>query len=109
MIHILKIKPLSVNRAYQGRRFATPELTKYKRDVGLLLPNLRVPTGQIEVNYTFGISKGTDGENCIKAFTDILAQKYGFNDNRIYRWIVEKVVVKKGEEFIEFQIKELMK
>ena len=104
MKYALQIKPLSVNAAYRGRRFATPELSKYKRDVMLLLPRIRVPTGKLGVKYTFGISKATDGENCIKAFTDILSEKYGFNDNIIYRWEVEKVVVKKGEEFINFEI-----
>jgi len=106
-MYFLKIKPLSVNKLYQGRRFATPELTKYKRDVGLLLPNLRVPQGRLRVKYHFGISKRTDGENCIKAFTDILAEKYGFNDNKIYSWEVVKTDVKAGGEFIEFSIEQL--
>ena len=104
MKHLLKIKALSVNMAYRGRRYATPELTKYKRDVGVLLPKINTPTGRLSVKYRFGVSKRTDGDNLVKCFQDILSEKYGFNDNTIYRWEVEKIVVKRGEEFIVFEI-----
>ena len=77
----------------------------YERDLTLLLPKIKVPTGRLEVKYTFGLSfKGSDGDNCIKQFQDIISKKYGFNDNKIYHWDVWKVDVKKGEEFIEFEI-----
>lgn len=101
----LAIKPLSVNGAYRGRRFATPELSQYKKDLFRILPKLDVPEGKIAVRYIFGVSsKAADGDNLIKAFQDIIAQAYGFNDNRIYRWAVEKRDVPKGAEFVEFEL-----
>lgn len=103
----INIKPISVNEAYRGRRFATPLLKRYKKDLNYLLPKIKIPKGKLVVHYVFGLSsKRADGDNLIKAFQDCLADIYGFNDNQIYRWEVEKRDVKKGEEFIEFSISE---
>ena len=35
----IKIKPLSVNDAWQGRRFKTDNYKKYERDLMLILPS----------------------------------------------------------------------
>ncbi len=103
MVH-LDLKPLSVNAAYRGRRFATKDLTEYKKALGYLLPRMTVPEGKLAVYYTFGVSAATDGDNLIKAFQDAIAEQYGFNDKRIYEWHIKKVEAKKGKEFIEFDI-----
>ena len=101
----IPIKPLSVNRSYQGRRFATPELTAYKEALGYLLPSMEIPKGKLAVKYIFGVSsKASDGDNLIKSFQDTICEKYGFNDRDIYRWEVEKVIVKKGDEYAAFSI-----
>jgi Holliday junction resolvase RusA-like endonuclease len=101
----LNIKPISVNECYRGRRFKTPKLEKYKEDLNYLLPRLKIPEGKLKVHYKFGLSsKASDYDNCIKSFQDCLQDKYGFNDNKIYKAIIEKEDVKKGEEFIEFSI-----
>ncbi len=102
----ISIKPLSINQAYRGRRFSTPELKTYKETLKYLLPKLEIPPkGRLAVKYVFGLSsKGSDGDNLIKAFQDCIAEQYGFNDNRIYRWVVDKEDVAKGEEFIDFDI-----
>jgi len=107
MYHV-PIKPLSVNRSYQGRRFATPELKSYKEALGYLLPKLTIPQGKLKVHYIFGVSsKASDGDNLIKSFQDTLCEKYGVNDRDIYAWQVEKVIVPKGEEFAAFEIETL--
>lgn len=101
----LDIKPLSINEAYRGRRFATSKLKDFKSDIFRILPKMKVPDGKLAVKYTFGLSsKGSDGDNLIKAFQDCLSEAYRFNDNKIYKWEIEKVDVKKGEEFIEFGV-----
>jgi Holliday junction resolvase RusA-like endonuclease len=101
----IDIKPISVNEAYRGRRFATKELTQYKSDLGWLLPKMVVPDGPLAAKYVFGVSsKTSDGDNLIKAFQDAIAEHYGFNDKRIYRWDVTKVDVPKGKEFVEFEL-----
>jgi len=102
----LDIKPLSTNHAYRGRRFTTPELAQYKKDISRMLPKIKIPAGQLSVRYVFGVcSKASDWDNMIKAFQDCLGECYGFNDNRIYEGYVLKVDVPKGNEFVEFEIK----
>jgi len=103
----VQIKPLSVNRAWQGKRFKTPEYKRYEQELLLTLKKVKIPKGKIEIQYTVGYSnKLSDIDNFIKPFQDVLQKKYNFNDNLIYKMIVEKEIVKKGEEFIEFNIKE---
>jgi len=43
----------------------------------------------------------------MKLFIDILQKKYLFNDNRIYKATIYKEIVKKGKEFIEFDINQI--
>jgi Holliday junction resolvase RusA-like endonuclease len=94
-----------VNEAHKGRHFPTQKLDDYKNALGYLLPKMEVPTGRLAVQYVFGLSsKNTDGDNCGKAFQDALCEKYGFDDGDIFRWEVEKELVKKGGEFIKFSI-----
>lgn len=104
----LNLKPLSLNKAYRGRRFATSELQDYKASIWALLPRRSELKGKLAVSYVFGVSsKGADVDNCIKCFQDALAEAYGFNDNTIYEWHVKKVITKKGEEFIDFELSNL--
>ena len=101
----LDIKPISINKAYRGRRFATQELKQFKRDVSLLLPKIKIPDGKLTASYRFGFSsKASDVDNGIKGFQDCIAEHYGFNDKKIYKLIVEKIDVEKGQEYIEFEI-----
>ena len=102
----IPIKPLTVNRAYQGRRFRTAELLAYQQELAFHLPKIAVPVGKLKVKYVFGVSsRNSDGDNLIKAFQDALAAQHGFNDRNIYRWEVEKQIVAKGKEFIGFELK----
>lgn len=105
----VKIKPLSVNDVWQGRRFKTPKYTKYALAVSLLLPNnLIIPEGLLRVYYEFGLSSnGGDWDNPVKPFQDILQEKYKFNDSRIMEATVKKIIVSKGNEYISFKIESL--
>ena len=101
------IKPLSVNQAWKGRRFKTPAYKTYEKAVLLMLPPLTVPDGALTLHLEFGLSnRAADVDNPIKCFTDCLQKKYGFDDKMIYRLVVEKVIVKKGCEYIDFSIME---
>jgi Holliday junction resolvase RusA-like endonuclease len=100
-----------VNNAWQGRRFKSPEYTAYEKEVLLKLQafdlsNVKEP---LELSMVVGLSNtASDVDNVVKPFVDILQKKYGFNDKYIYRLIVEKKIVVKGAEFIEFYIKKLI-
>ena len=108
---ILKIKPLSVNSAWQGKRFKTPAYKKFEHDLLLMLPFGRYVFEshmKLSVKYRFGFSsKLSDLANPEKLVTDILVKKYGFDDRQIYNMTLEKVIVPKGNEFIEIEILEI--
>lgn len=104
----IQIKPLSVNDAWQGRRFKTPKYKKFESDLLFLLPKIDIPAPPYEFNYTFGFSSnGSDLLNPEKLVTDIICKKYGINDNKIHKMTLEKVIVAKGCEFITFEIRNL--
>jgi len=103
---IIKIKPLSVNDAWKGRRFKTDKYKNFEKAVLYMLPrNLYVPEGDFFVFLEWGMSsKGGDLDNPIKPFLDVLQKKYKFNDNQAYQAFIEKKIVKKGSEYIKFEI-----
>ena len=99
------IKPVSVNECWQGRRFSTPKYSKYKKDLAFLLPNIKIPEPPYEIHFKFGFSNSaSDWDNSIKPTQDAIALKYGFNDKLIRKGIVETEIVKKGNEYFEFEI-----
>jgi hypothetical protein len=101
----IKIKPLSVNEAWKGRRFKTDKYKRYERELPLLLSSMTIPDGPLELWVEFGFSSAaSDWDNPIKPFQDILQKKYGFNDSRITLGCGIKRKVKKGEEFIRFSL-----
>lgn len=102
----IKIKPLSSNKAWQGRRFKTPEYKAYEQHLGYLLPaRYPIPKGDLKIMIEVGFSnKLSDLDNPVKSFLDILQKKYEFNDNRIVEIHLYKKIVKKGEDYISFDI-----
>lgn len=101
----IDIKPLSVNEAWKGRRFKTDKYKIYQSSVLFMLPDIEVPRGEIEIFITFGFSnKASDFDNPVKPFVDCLQKKYGFNDKMIKRAVITVDNVKKGQEYIDFQL-----
>lgn len=101
----IKLKPISSNDAWKGRRFSTPQKKNFET---LFLYHLRGTFLDIpppyHIQFQFHISKMQDLDNCLKTTQDCLAKFYGFNDRDIYKITAEKVAVSKGEEAIEFDI-----
>ena len=103
----INIKPLSVNEAWQGRRFKTPKYSKYEKDMLTLLPNnITIPKDNIKLFIEFAFSNSaSDIDNCLKPFIDCLQKKYGFNDKLINELDVRKIKVSKGYEHIIFEFR----
>ena len=102
----IEIKPLSVNKAWQGRKFKTKDYNIYIKELSFMLPDIELPEQPYELIISFGMSSAaSDIDNPLKPFIDILAKKYEFNDKKISKLIVTKEKVKKGEEFICFELK----
>lgn len=105
----LKIKPLSVNKCWQGRRYKTKNYNQYQRDVLLMLKSIKIPEPPLKVVITYGFSsKLADIDNPCKPFLDILQKKYGFDDRDIFELNQKKRIVSKGEEFIKFNISKII-
>lgn len=101
----INIKPLSVNQSWKGRHFKTAAYKAYEQTLMYTLPKLVIPSGSLILRIKVGFSsKGSDIDNVLKPFLDVLSKKYGFNDNRIYKLEIEKRDVKKGSEYIDFEI-----
>ncbi len=106
----LDIKALSVNDAWQGRRFKTPDYKRYENDVALLLRGVqRAPEGKLQATYRFYMKnhKVADNDNPVKPLQDILVKCGVLKDDRyIYRTIIEKVP--SDHEYIEVEIEPFM-
>lgn len=101
----IDVKPLSVNGAWQGKKFKTKEYKDYEVELLYRLPHIELPEPPYAVQYTFGVSsKCADWDNPIKPLQDILQKRYGFNDKHIVEAVVKKEIVPKGKEFVAFEI-----
>ncbi len=104
----IAMKPLSVNEAWQGRRFKTDKYEAYEMEMLLRLPPGKLPEPPYKIYYEFGFSnKQCDFDNPCKPLGDILQKKYGFNDNEIYEAHIVKKVVKRKHEYIKVKIEHL--
>jgi Holliday junction resolvase RusA-like endonuclease len=103
----INIKPMSVNCAWQGKRYKSPEYKAYEKELLLRMKPMHIPAGRLNVYYRIGFSSPlADLGNVEKPLTDILCKRYGFDDNRIFRFVMEKEIVPKGQEFISYEIQE---
>lgn len=104
----IAMKPLSVNDAWQGKRFKSDKYKAYEMEMLLRLPPGRLPQPPYRVHYEFGFSNPLcDFDNPCKPLGDILQRKYGFNDKEIYEAHIVKRVVKRGQEYIKVKIEHL--
>ena len=103
-------KPLSFNQAWQGKRFKTPIYKEYEKAMLLQMPPKKIePNQMLRVEFFFGFSnQASDLDNPVKLLMDIAQKKYGFNDKNVFELNVRKCIVKKGEEFIQMGIYNLL-
>ena len=73
------IKPMSVNEAWQGRRYRSKKYVQYCANLLLMLPRLTVPKTNLEINFIFGITAISDIDNPLKLILDIFQKKYNFD------------------------------
>ena len=108
-MHKLDIKPLSVNKAWGGRTFKSKDYKNYEKDMDIILPKIDIPEGPLKVRLHWGFSsKASDADNPVKPFIDCLQRKYDFDDKNIFEYHITKEVVKRGKEFIQFEVESLI-
>ena len=99
------ISPLSINSAWRGRRWKTPEYEAYETELLYKLPKKKMITGPVKVHYKFFVKNygGRDTSNMIKLLEDILVkQGYIEDDRKVIRVSAEKIRSK--EESFEVEI-----
>lgn len=107
MNHTIKIKPLSANKLWKGKKYKTAEYDRYIHDMMLLLPNkIDIPDPKnIKLAIIWGFSSRlSDCSNPLKGFEDCLVKKYGFDDRYVQEIHLFKEIVPKGKDFIKFKI-----
>lgn len=92
------IKPISVNKAFQGRHFKTKECRDFEQELWYILPKKAQIKGEVEVWFDFFLinySK-TDISNLVKVTEDILVKKkYIEDDRKIVKMHLSKTKSKK--------------
>lgn len=102
----VNIVPLSINKAFQGKRFKTKDYLKFEHDMMYLLPKFTMPYPPYSVSIHYGFStKLADLDNPTKIVIDIMQKKYKFNDRYIFELKLTKEIVSKGNEFIQIDAK----
>jgi len=111
----IPIKPLSTNKMYTGVKRRSIYYKQFSREVlkylnenyyyckGLVL------TGNLKLVLEVGVSSTLmDASNCIKAIEDVIVKWCGsWDDRQIYSITIDKYIVRKGEEYINFSLTKL--
>jgi Holliday junction resolvase RusA-like endonuclease len=108
---------LSTNKIYAGVKRRSHYYKKFRKNVlgyleeeyGGVQRDLCL-TGNLQLHMIVGFSSPlSDLSNSVKAIEDCAAEFLGFNDRYIARILLEKRMVKKGSEFITFNLKKYRK
>lgn len=106
----LEVSPLSVNKAWQGRRFKTKEYDYFEKAVSIVLPFSTVKTDKQElfVHYVYHIKNFAmaDTFNMEKTLSDMLVKRgYILDDRYIRAGYQRKEKIAEGErEWIDIHI-----
>lgn len=106
----IPIRALSINEAFQGRRFKTKKCKDFCNDVLRVAPKRDILNGIVEIEYRFYIvnHKLADYDNMIKITQDLLVKKnlgYIEDDRKIYKATIYKIPCEQGDEKITILIK----
>jgi Holliday junction resolvase RusA-like endonuclease len=103
-------KPLSVNEAFQGRRFKTKAYKDYEKSILLQMPKKSIgKKDMLRIEFFFGFSNvASDLDNPVKLLLDICQKKFGFDDRQVFEMNIRKCIVKKGQEFMTIGIYTLL-
>jgi len=109
----IKIKPFSINEMYYGKKTMTKAYRFFRKAFLANAPTFtrRVRRdAQLQVTLAFGFSsRASDADNPIKPTLDALQIAVGFDDKPVYKLVVTKEIVKRGYEYIDYEIKTLKK
>lgn len=105
----LDLPPLSVNKAFQGRRYRTPEYRSWGDAAKWLLSQLKpapMPLNRkvgLRVVWHLRNAARCDVDNPLKALCDALVRSGILKDDRLV-WKIEAEKVQDKDNFIEFDL-----
>lgn len=87
---------VSANKMYYRNKTLTAEYRSWRQRAQKILPELTIPEGPLELQvYAYFANKQRDLDNILKPLQDTLQERYGFNDNRIYKISAVKLLCAK--------------
>lgn len=103
----LDLKPLSVNRAWQGRRYKTPEYASWSDSAAWILKANRLETLEgpvsLTVRWFMKTAEMSDIDNPLKVLLDAIVRAGLIKDDRqIFKLTVEKK--KSDTDYIEIEL-----
>ncbi len=103
----IPIKPLSINKAFQGRRFKTKEYNSWIKEGLLLMGKKKTLKGElsIHVDFYFRYAKKNDIDNCLKTLLDLICKRGWIKDDRQITYL-SVCKAQSDRERIEVSIKE---
>lgn len=82
----LPLKPLSINDAWQGRRFKSKDYNQFREDFGKVAVGSRMIEGFVRVDLVFTLTKEnyshSDVDNLIKPVLDAIVDRGYIEDDR---------------------------
>ena len=104
----IAIKPISINKCFQGRRFRTAEFKNWQEAVFLLLPNEKIKSRDISIGINIFLKSivMSDIDNFLKPIIDCIVKKGIIEDDRYINELNVKKI-KSEEEGFEVIIKSL--
>lgn len=107
----LRVKPVSVNEAWQLKGFRKFKSKKYKEYQDIIFKQLEDVSWPFKLDVSLDVivrvgfsNKLSDLDNALKPLFDTLSTLYEWNDNKIYSIKAKKLIVPKGKEFINVTI-----
>ena len=85
---------LTINQAFQGRRFKTKAYQVFEKEMSILLPRQKTIWGWVNVEYEYGLTPRTFGitdvGNLEKCLSDILVKRGFIEDDRKILTLIQK-------------------
>lgn len=107
----LNIEPLSVNTAWQGRKYKSLKYNNWLQEGLWTLKTMEIQkvSGNVAIYIDFYTNKSRDIDNNIKTFLDLLCKADIIDDDRfVYELHIKKIdTVKRAKHRIEFSISKI--
>ena len=107
-MYVIPLCPLSQNQAWKGKRYKSSDYKQYEKDVTTYLLTLDLPKvkqkEKIYLLFEFGTVSRQDLSNNLKLLEDIICRYLGIDDRYTMAIFCRKVITKKVDSFIKFNI-----